>query len=121
MRLVSSFIRVAIAVALVNACARVGFAYWAFYQLRDDAEQAAIFGAKEPEWALQTAVLDKADELFLPVAPDQVVVTRSGFKTIIEASYVQPIEFFPNQTYPMEFSFSVEGFRVNDGRVQTAR
>jgi hypothetical protein len=112
MRLVNSLIRVAITVALLNASARVGFAYWAFYQLRDDAEQTAIFGAKEPTWALQAAVLDKADELFLPVVEDQVSVTRNGMKTVIEANYVQPIEYFPNQMYPMTFSFSVEGFSV---------
>jgi hypothetical protein len=112
MRLVNSIIRVAVAVAIVNASARVGFAYWAFYQLRDDAEQTAVFGAKEPTWALQAAVLDKASELFLPVEPEQVSVTRNGFKTVIEANYVQPIEYFPSQIYPMEFSFSVEGFSV---------
>ncbi len=115
MRLASSLIRVAIAVALANASARVGFAYWAFYQLKDGAEQTAIFGARQPTWALQAAVLDKADQLFLPVEEDQVVVTRNGFKTIIEASYVQPIEYFPSQIYPMEFSFSVEGFSVAGG------
>ena len=112
MRLLNAVIRVAIAVAVINAAARVGFAYWAFYQLRDNAERTAIFGAKEPTWALHAAVLDKANELFLPVEEDQVTVTRAGHKTIIEASYEQPIEYFPNQTYPMKFSFSVEGFRV---------
>lgn len=116
-----SILRIAITVAMINATARVGLAYWAFYQLRDGAEQAAIFGAQEPVWALHAAVLEKADELFLPVADDQVVVTREGFKTIIEASYVQPIEYFPKQTYPMKFSFSVEGFRVNDGRLDRAK
>ena len=115
MRLVNSIIRVAVAVAIVNASARVGFAYWAFYQLRDNAEQTAVFGAKEPTWALQAAVLDKASELFLPVEPEQVTVTRNGFKTIIEANYVQPIEYFPTKVYPMEFSFSVEGFSVAGG------
>jgi hypothetical protein len=117
MRLVSSLLRVALAVAFLNASARVGFAYWAFYELRDNAEQTAIFGAKEPTWALHAAVMDKADQLLLPVADDEVLVTRDGFKTTIEASYVQPIEYFPNQTYPMQFSFSVQGVRVNDGRV----
>jgi hypothetical protein len=116
MRFVNSIIRVAVAVAIINAAARVGFAYWAFYQLRDDAEQAAVFGAKEPTWALQAAVLDKASELFLPLEEDQVVVSRNGFKTTIEASYVQPIEYFPNQSYPMTFSFSVEGFSVAGSR-----
>jgi hypothetical protein len=113
MRFVNSLIRVAVAVAILNAAARVGFAYWVFYQLRDDAEQTAVFGAKEPVWALEAAVLDKANELFLPLDENHVTVTRNGFKTIIEASYVQPIEYFPNQTYPMKFSFSVEGFSVS--------
>jgi hypothetical protein len=112
MRVVNSVFRVAVAVAVINASARVCFAYWAFYQLRDDAEQTAVFGAQEPTWALQAAVLDKASELLLPLEPDQVSVTRNGPKTIIEADYVQPIEYFPNQSYPMKFSFSVEGFSV---------
>ena len=117
MPFVTSILRIALTVAFLNATARVGLAYWAYYQLRDTAEQTAIFGAKEPTWALESAVLDKADELFVPVDEDHVTVTREGFRTIIEASYIQPIEVFPNQTYPMTFSFSVEGFRVNDGRL----
>jgi hypothetical protein len=118
MRYVGSLVRIALTVAVINAVARVGFAYWAFYQFRDKAEQTAIFGAQEPTWALHAAVMSKADELFLPVEDDQVTVERDGFRTIIEADYTQPIELFPNQTYPMKFSFSVEGFRVNDGRLQ---
>jgi hypothetical protein len=116
MHFVNAVIRIAIAVAIINASARVGFAYWGFYQLRDDAEQTAVFGAKEPAWVLQAAVVEKAGELFLPVEEDHVTVTRNGFKTIIEANYVQPIEYFPNQIYPMKFSFSVEGFNVSGGR-----
>ncbi len=115
MRLITAALRVALAVAVVNAVARVGFAYWAHYQLRDSAEQTAVFGAKEPTWALHASVLDKANELFLPLAEDQVTVTRDGFKTTIEANYVQSIEYFPKRTYPMPFSFSVEGVRVRTG------
>jgi hypothetical protein len=121
MRLFSSIIRVALTVAFINATARVGLAYWGYYQLRDGAEQVAIFGSQEPTWALHARVLDKADELFLPVAEDEVVVRRDGRKTLIEATYVQPIEYFPNQTYPMRFSFSVQGFVVQDGRVETLK
>ena len=116
MKFFGSIIRVALAVAVVNATVRVGLAYWAFYQLRDQAEQTAVFGAKQPDWALQQAVLEKADELLLPIDESQVVVTRDGLKTYIEASYVQPIEYFPNQNYPMKFSFEVEGFVVEDSR-----
>jgi hypothetical protein len=116
MKAVGSLIRVAVAVAILNAAVRVGFAYWAFYQLRDDAEQTALFGARQPTWALQQAVLEKANQLLLPVGEEQVIVTRNGPKTTIEASYVQPIEYFPRRSYPMTFSFAVEGFTVGDAR-----
>jgi len=121
MKALGSLIRVAVAVAVLNAAARAGFAYWAFYQLRDDAEQTAVFGAREPTWALQQAVLDKANQLLLPVGEDQVVVTRTGPKTTIEARYVQAIEYFPRRSYPMTFSFTVEGFTVGDARSDASR
>jgi hypothetical protein len=112
MKVVNSIIRVAIAVAIVNATARVGFAYWAYYQLRDHALQVAVFGAQTPPALLQAAVVEKAAELFLPVPEHQVSVTRTGPRTIIEANYVQPIEYFPSKSYPMKFAFSVEGFSM---------
>jgi len=121
MKFVGSLIRVAVAVAVINATVRVGLAYWAFYQLKDEAEKTAVFGARQPEWALQQAVLEKADELLLPVNEDQVVVTRNGFRTIIETNYVQPIEYFPHRSYPMKFEFQVEGFVVQDGRADHGR
>jgi hypothetical protein len=51
-----------------------------------------------------------AAELDLPVAPENIVVERAGGRTRAEARYVQPVEFFPSYTYPVSFSFRVEGF-----------
>jgi hypothetical protein len=112
MRSINAFLRIALTVAIINAAARVGFAYWAFFQFKDNAQQAALFGGMTPTDVLQHGVFEKANELMLPVTTDQVVVTRSGPRTLIEANYVQPIEYFPNQKYPMKFSFQVEGFTL---------
>jgi len=90
----------------------VGFAYWAFYQFKDHAQQAALFGGQTSTDILQHGVLDKANELFLPVTPDDVIVTRTGPRTLIEAHYVQAVEYFPNRQYPLKFAFSVEGFTL---------
>jgi hypothetical protein len=108
MKLVSSIIRIAIAVAIVNAAVRVGVAYWSFYQWKDYAQQTAVLGARLTPQELQNDVLKKAGELLIPVRHDSVDVTRNGMRTIIQGNYVHPIEYFPNQIYPMKFDFQVE-------------
>lgn len=112
---ISAFLRVALTVAVMNGVARVGFAYWAHFQLKDHAQQTVVFGAQTPTDVLQYAVLEKAHELLLPVTAEQVVITRSGPRTVIRADYEQPVEYFPTKTYPLKFSFAVEGFTVGSG------
>lgn len=113
MRSITAVFKIALTVAIINAAARVGLAYWGFYQFKDNAQQAALFGGQTPTEVLQEGVFNKAVELALPITAEQVHVTRTGPRTQIEASYVQPVEYFPNQQYPMKFSFSVEGFTLS--------
>ena len=113
MRFLGTLIRIALTVAIINAMGRVGFAYWSFYQLKDNAQQTALFGGEKPTDVLQASVLQKANQLSLPVESDQVVVTRSGPRTSISAQYVQPVEYFPHREYPIKFSFEVEGFTLS--------
>lgn len=115
MRYINAFLRVALTVAIINAMARVGFAYWSFYQFKDHAQQTVVFGGQTPTDVLQYAVLEKAHELFLPVSAEQIIITRSGPRTLIRADYEQPVELFPSRSYPMKFSFSVEGFTMGGG------
>lgn len=112
MNYIGAFLRVALVVATMNAVARVGFAYWSFFQFKDHAQQTAVFGGQTPTEVLQYAVLEKAHELLLPVTAEQVVITRTGPQTLIRADYEQPVEYFPSRTYPMKFSFAVEGFTM---------
>jgi hypothetical protein len=110
-----ALLRIALIVAILNGVARVGIAYWSFYLFKDHAQQTAIFGGQTPPDVLQYAVLEKAHELFLPVTANQITITRSGPRTLIQADYVQTVEYFPSQTYPMKFSFAVEGFFMASG------
>ena len=112
MHYINAFLRVALTVAIMNGMARVGFAYWSFYQFKDHAQQTVVFGGQTPADVLQFAVLEKAHELFLPVTAEQITITRNGPRTQIRADYVQPVEYFPSKSYPMKFSFAVEGFHM---------
>ena len=48
--------------------------------------------------------------------PDNVTVGRENGRTWADASYSQSVELFPNQKYPVDFSFSVEGYSMVIGQ-----
>ena len=105
-----AIIKLVIALALLNAAARGAMAAWTYYQFKDRTEQLVIFGSRTSTAQLHNQIVEMAAELDVPLAPENVNVERNGPRTRAEAAYVQPVEFFPNYTYPVNFSFSVEGF-----------
>jgi hypothetical protein len=107
-----TIIKVLIAAAILNAAVRGGMAAFTYYQFKDRTEQLVIFGAQSTPQELQNQILETAAELDVPIDPENVTVERDGTRTRADASYVQPVEFFPNYTYPINFAFHVEGFSV---------
>lgn len=105
-----TIIKLLITVALLNAAARGAMAAWTYYQFRDKTEQLVIFGSRTSTAQLHNQITETAAELNVPIAPENITVERNGARTRAEAAYVQPVEFFPNYTYPVNFSFRVEGF-----------
>jgi hypothetical protein len=101
-------IKILITVALVNAAARVGLATASYYQLKDDSQQLVTFGEQVSTAELQSHILEKARSINLPIADDDVQVTRVGSHTMATAAYTQEVEVFPTFIYPINFHFSVE-------------
>ena len=110
----------AIVVALLNAVGHAGMAAWRHFQLRDQAEQLVLFGGATPTAEIADQIAQIAEELEVPVAPEDIVVTRQGPRTIAEAYYTVPVELFPRFFYPVDLSFMVEAFSVT-GAVPSAR
>ncbi|MBM3777129.1 MAG: hypothetical protein FJW23_02670 [Acidimicrobiia bacterium] len=103
-----STVALVIVILVLNAAARTGSAYWKHQLLRDAAEEMVVFGGLTPTSTLRGQVLDKANKLEIDVGPDDVVVTREGQTTVVEASYVQTVEILPRCEVPLSFSFSIE-------------
>ena len=110
----------AIVVVLLNAVGHAGMAAWRHFQLRDQAEQLVLFGGATPTADIAAQIAQIAEELEVPVAPEDIVVTRQGPRTIAEAYYTVPVELFPRFFYPVDLSFMVEAFSVT-GAVPNAR
>jgi hypothetical protein len=108
-----TIIKLVIAVAILNAAYRVGMAEAGYYQLKDASQQLVTFGAQASVGDIQNQLLQKAAELDVPVSADDVEVLKDGLHTTATLSYTQPVEVFPNYTYPLDFQFSVDALSMS--------
>ena len=107
-----TILKLVIAVALLNALIRGGDAVWSYYQLKDAAQQTLLFGTASSASELQAQILSIAMAIDVPLKPEGLTVRRQGTRSVVEATYTQVIEFFPNYPYPVEFSFVVDAISV---------
>jgi hypothetical protein len=108
-------IKLLIALAIINATARVGLAAAKYYQFKDQSQELVTFGGNIQPGELQDQIVAKAEALQLPLTSDDVEVTRQGMHTTATAAYTQSVEVFPNYKYPIKFQFTVEGINMGAG------
>ena len=109
----------AIVVIVLNAIGHAGMTAWRHFQVRDQAEQLILFGGQTPPAEIASQIAQIAEEFGVPIALEDVVVTRQGPRTIAEAYYTIPVELFPRFFYPVDLSFMVEAFSIT-GAAPTA-
>ncbi|MBI3049441.1 MAG: hypothetical protein HYY76_14135 [Acidobacteria bacterium] len=109
--------KLVVALALLHAAARGAMVAWKYYQLKDAAYQAVLFGGNTPTGRLVDVIFEKAIELEVPLERRDVDVRREGSRTMAEVYYTEPVALLPGVTYPVDLSFSVEAPRL-DGLTQ---
>jgi hypothetical protein len=105
-------LKLLIAVALLNAVVRGADSAWNYYQLKDAAQRALLFGTQASSKQIHGQILERAVELRVPLMPEDLTVSWRAGRRIAEASYTQQIEFFPKYNYPVLFSFNVDTVSV---------
>ena len=114
-------VKLVIVLALLNAVARSGYAWWNYYQLKDGTQQLLTFGVDATADQLLGEIVQKATDLNIPLDAENVDVRRDGVRTSAAVSYTQPIEFFPRYVYPVEFSFTVDTISMRAGKPSNAK
>jgi hypothetical protein len=76
-------------------------------QLEDFMVELAKFSTKEPDERLQRRILEKAAELQLPLAKEDVTVHKSNGRVRMHAQYDIPL-VFPFYTYVWHFDHNVD-------------
>jgi len=105
-------LKLVIAVALLNAVVRGADSAWNYYQLKDAAQRALVFGTQASSKQVHEQIMERAVELQIPLRPADLTVSWRSGRRIAEAEYTQQIEFFPRYRYPILFSFEVDAVSV---------
>jgi len=111
-----TIIKLIVVAIVLNAVFQGAREAWRYYQLKDAAQQALIFGGGATTGQLHTQILERATELALPLEPENLAVRRTGQRTIAEARYTQPVELFPNYQFPVDLSFVVDAIAATPVR-----
>ena len=105
-------LKLLIAVALLNAVVRGADSAWNYYQLKDAAQRALLFGTQASSKQIHGQIMERAVELRVPLMPEDLTVSWRAGRRIAEAYYTQQIELFPKYIYPVLFSFNVDTVSV---------
>ncbi len=103
-----TIVKLVIAALVVHACWRATAAYWRFYQLQDGMQAVAVGSNNKSDAEVQSRVVALAQEQGIALEPERVIVTRDAYRTKIDASYQDRIEFIPTRFYPWEFKAHVD-------------
>jgi hypothetical protein len=106
--------KLVVALLVLNASVRGALAMWQYYQFKDGAQQAVLFGQRADPEEIQANIVARATVLGVAVRPDDIKVSRDGARTIAEGSYVQAVQFFPNYPYPVKFTFLVDAVSLGE-------
>ena len=100
--------KLVVAILVLNASVRGALAMWQYYEFKDAAQQVVLFLQRAAPEEVEASILAKATDLKVPMGPDDVTVRSDGTRMVAEGSYIQSVQFFPNYSYPVKFTFQVD-------------
>ena len=108
--MIRALVKLALAAFIVNAAWRIGSAYATHLKFRDAVREVATYD-RFGEADLRQKVLSLAEQFDIPLDDDSLKITTEDRQTLIEGSYVRPIQLLPSYEYPWTFQWSIEAIR----------
>ncbi|MBZ5556099.1 MAG: hypothetical protein LAO77_02370 [Acidobacteriia bacterium] len=115
--MIKTIVKLAIVAVIANAAWHAFVPYSAHFKFKDAVEAASQYGSEKPDDELRAKVLEIAAEHDVPLTPEGFTLRRDLKHTIIDGSYVQPIEIFPGFSYPYTFTWHTDTFALQPPKV----
>jgi hypothetical protein len=103
-----TLLKLAVVALVANAAWHLFGAYSPNYKLEDGIQYAAQNRRQMSDEALRDRVVELAGQFDVPLNAGDVTINRQGNHTLVDVSYVRPIELAPGFKYPWPFSIHVD-------------
>lgn len=107
--MVRNLVRLVVLGLVLHAAIKVAPEFWHFVQFRDAVVEAATYGGRKTPDELRRRVASLAQEHGVPVAEDDITVSREGDATYVVTMWTAQLEYLPRRFYPYDFVVNVEG------------
>ena len=108
-----TLIKLLFAALVLHACWRAGTVFYRYYNFKDSAQTAALFGAAKSEDELHGILMQLAGEMNVPIKPENLRIRRVPNHTYIDSVYTEKIEVVPTYFYPWEFKVNMDVFTID--------
>ena len=98
-----TFVKIGIFLLIVHALYRFVPVYFHYQQFKDAVHETALFSRERNEAQIADIVMELAEKYQIPLSRESVQVRREGGRTLIDASYVESIEWLPTYKRPWQF------------------
>ena len=98
-----TFVKIGIFLLIVHALYRFVPVYFHYQQFKDAVHETALFSRERNEAQIADRVMELAEKYQIPLSRESVQVRREGERTLIDASYVESIEWLPTYKRPWQF------------------
>ena len=98
-----TFVKIGIFLLVVHALYRFVPVYFHYQQFKDAVHETALFSRERNEAQIADRVMELAETYQIPLSRESVQVRREGARTLIDASYVESIEWLPTYKRPWQF------------------
>ena len=107
-----TIVKLGIFLLLVHALYRFVPVYLHFQQFKDAVQEAALFSRQKTDAQVIDQVMELAEKYQIPLNRESVQVRHEGEHTLIDASYVESIEWVPTYKRPWQFNVGEEALIV---------
>ena len=103
-----TLLKLAVVALVANAAWHLFGAYSPNYRLQDGIQYAAQNRGQMSDEALRDKIVEIAGQFDVPLNAGDIAISQQGTHTLVDLSYVRPIELAPGFKYPWPLSIHVD-------------
>jgi hypothetical protein len=107
-----TIVKLGVVLLIAHALYRFVPVYVHYQQFKDAVRETALFSKDKSAADLTERVMELAAKYRIPLERESVQVRREGEDTVIEASYVETIEWLPSYRRPWQFDASARAWNA---------